>query len=647
MAAATVSAQEVEKTVCVDSIVVTATPSLREIGTQKSTLEAAVLHESVTSSLAEVLSLNSTIFIKSSGRSSLSTASMRGNAPSHTQVSWNGIALSNPMLGMTDFSMIPSCLIDRSTVYYGASSVGVTGGGLGGAVELSSAAADNGGFGLRLIQNVASSDTYDEFVQLRLGSGRLQSSTRLYVTSSDNDFEYVNRDKIGHPVERNKNCGWRDKHVLQELYYTTRQGSRFSAAVWGVESSRGIPHLTVDYRSDNQTRSWQDEKSLRGVLGWARAWGGVRAAANAGYAQSDMRYTYRFSNGGTTMITAVDSHNQTLSLFGHADLQWNIGEELLLQLSADIRRHEVVSHDEASMLQNGYNAARNEGSFFGSVRWKPTDRLGLALNLREECYDQNFIKPIPTVLVDFRLSDWLRASGSVARNYHYPTLNDLYYSPGGNPDLRPEEGVAFDCGVDMRIVRRAAKWEGKLTLFGSETRNRIIWCPTAKGFWTPTNLQRAKGGGIELGGGFECSLGGGCRLRVNALYSFTRSTNTTEGNSGYGSQLPYIPLHSASLTASAGWHGWTAGYKFQYHSERYTSLADGSLSAFTLPDYFMNDLSLSKKVVIWGIGATLRGEVNNLFGEEYQSILARPMPGRNYALSVEIDFGAKSKNAPQ
>lgn len=28
---------------------------------------------------------------------------------------------------------------------------------------------------------------------------------------------------------------------------------------------------------------------------------------------------------------------------------------------------------------------------------------------------------------------------SIARNYRYPTLNDLYFKPGGNPDLRPRK----------------------------------------------------------------------------------------------------------------------------------------------------------------------------------------------------------------
>ncbi len=53
----------------------------------------------------------------------MATASFRGTAPSHTQVSWNGISISSPMLGMVDFSLIPVYIIDDLTLKHGAASL--------------------------------------------------------------------------------------------------------------------------------------------------------------------------------------------------------------------------------------------------------------------------------------------------------------------------------------------------------------------------------------------------------------------------------------------------------------------------------------------------------------------------------------------
>ena len=209
------------RTVNISGVVVKASRSLRDIGVQKSPLSSQVLTDNVASSMADVLAKNSTIFIKSSGRATLATASLRGTAPSHTAVSWNGLNLSSPMLGMVDFSMIPSYLVDGGEVYHGATSVGITGGGLGGAVVLSTSKPQAQGLDIQLIQGIGSYSTHDDFVRVSYSTKRWGSSTRALWSSSDNDFEYVNRDKYGHPVERNKNCGYNDFHLLQELFYNT------------------------------------------------------------------------------------------------------------------------------------------------------------------------------------------------------------------------------------------------------------------------------------------------------------------------------------------------------------------------------------------------------------------------------------------
>lgn len=69
------------------------------------------------------------------------------------------------MLGMTDFSMIPSYFIDDASLLHGTSSVSETGGGLGGLVKLSTAPAAADGFGLQYIQGIGMFRTFDEFLR--------------------------------------------------------------------------------------------------------------------------------------------------------------------------------------------------------------------------------------------------------------------------------------------------------------------------------------------------------------------------------------------------------------------------------------------------------------------------------------------------
>ena len=56
----------------------------------------------------------------------------------------------------------------------------------------------------------------------------------------------------------------------------------------------------------------------------------------------------------------------------------------------------------------------------------------------------------------------------------------------------------------------------------------------------------------------------------------------------------------------------------------------------TLPPYFMNNLSLEKSLTFNWADLSLKGTINNLFNEEYLSVLARPMPGINFEVFLSI-----------
>ena len=117
----------------IPDVEVVARRPMRDIGVEQTKIDSAMLHQNISLSMADILSFNSSIFVKNSGRATLSTVSFRGTSPSHTQVLWNGLRINSPMLGMTDFSMIPSFLVDRATLLHGSSSITESGGGLGGA----------------------------------------------------------------------------------------------------------------------------------------------------------------------------------------------------------------------------------------------------------------------------------------------------------------------------------------------------------------------------------------------------------------------------------------------------------------------------------------------------------------------------------
>ena len=55
-----------------------------------------------------------------------------------------------------------------------------------------------------------------------------------------------------------------------------------------------------------------------------------------------------------------------------------------------------------------------------------------------------------------------------------------------------------------------------------------------------------------------------------------------------------------------------------------------------LPEYYMSNLTLERGISLKGVELSLKGAVNNLFNEEYLSVLSRPMPRINFEFFIGI-----------
>ena len=637
---------------------------MKSIGVQETRLDSLILKENIALSIADVLTFNSPIFVKQYGRATLSTVSFRGTGPSHTQVTWNGMRINNPMLGMTDFSMIPSYFIDDASLLHGTSSVNETGGGLGGLVRLSTAPADIRGFGLQYIQGIGMFKTFDEFLRLEWGDEHWQVSTRAVYQSSANDFKYRNRDKkeniyddemniVGsyYPTERNKSGAFDDVHVLQEVYYDTRRGDRFGLNAWYINSNRELPLLTTDYADDKQFENRQREHTLRSVLSWDHYRSDWKVAAKAGYIHTWMAYDYRKDPGSGIMNSITRSRNKVDTFYGQADGEYTPNGNWFFTAGVSAHQHLVESIDKDIILQQGgkdivgYDKGRIELSASVSAKWRPTERLGLSAVLREEMYGTKWAT-VPAFFADCQLSKRgnIVAKASVSRNHRFPTLNDLYFLPGGNPDLRSESGFSYEAGLSFAVGKENVySLSGSVSWYDQHIDDWILWLSTPKGFFSPRNIKQVHAYGVEMQASLAVIPARDWKLTMNGTFSWSPSINEGEpispADQSVGKQLPYEPEFSATVTGRLTWRSWGLLYQFCYYSERYTMSSNDITLSGRLTSYLMNNLSLDKAFALKWADLTLKGTVNNLFNEEYLSVTARPMPRMN----VEFFIGIRPK----
>ena len=651
-----------------EELTVTARRPMKDIGVEKTTFDSLALKENISLSIADILAYNSAVYVKNYGRATLSTVAFRGTSPSHTQVTWNGIRINSPMLGMTDFSTIPAFFIDQAALFHGTSSVNETGGGLGGLVKLGTIPDAPPGFNIQYVQGIGSFSTFDEFIRFSYKKNHITSSTRAIFSSSPNDYTYINHDKkeniyddehniIGqfYPKEKNRSGAFKDFQILEEIYYNTLNGNRFGLNIWYIDSNRELPMLTTDYGEERDFENKQREHTLRSVLSWNHLNTSWNLSVNAGYVYTRMAYDYKKEITADLWSYLTRARSNVNTLFGSVEGNYNIDEKWLFTASVSFHQHFVRSEDKNIIHQQGnqsvvgYDKARLESGISLSAKWQPNGYLGVGLVLREDIFGEKATPLIPAFFLDWKAFDtsWhnfpvnLTLKGSLSRNYRFPSLNDLYFLPGGNPDLKSEHGFTYDLGASFNIdfssrvaLSISANW------FDSTIKDWIIWLPTTKGFFSPRNIKTVHAYGVETNAEAGMNMGKNWLLSLNGSFSWTPSINRGEkmspADQSVGKQLPYVPRFSSSVTGRIQWKTWSFLYKWCYYSERFTMSSNDYTITGHLPRYFMNNISIEKIFIFKPVDFQLKLSVNNLFNEDYLSVLSHPMPGINFEFFIGI-----------
>jgi iron complex outermembrane receptor protein len=621
-----------------------------QAGMKQTHVDSTVMMNKAALSLSDLLSENTSIFIKNHGRGALATASFRGTAASHTRVNWNGISINSPMAGMVDFSLIPVYLIDELNLKHGPASLADGIGGIGGSINLHNRAGWNDKRTLSYMQGIGSYHTFDEFFQLGLGNKKIRSKTRIYHNQSLNDYTFVNRGignidlktgTISHPIDTNDHASYTRYGLLQELYYRPGQEHVISMKYWGQYADRTIPRPTSYEGPDNSNLNSQQDTDHKVVADWKYYSPIGKWMLRSGYSGKQLDYNQMNRVPGLGLVPAIYSESRQNSLFNTLSYSGSRGEEFSYEGSLNMNYHKVASADTVSRL--AYEGQRKELSLLFAVRKSFADRLKLNLMLRQEWVDGERAPFIPFLGMEIRLLDGvdLLWKGNVARNYHQPSLNDLYWQPGGNADLRPEKGFTMETGLEYQQHLLGHLIQTELTFYRTDIEDWILWIPSYRGFWEPRNISRVLSKGVEYMLQIQGRLSE-IGYKVAANYGYTSSVNYGDpaiwSDNSYGKQLVYIPLHSGNVLMHLHWRNLFFNYQYNAYSERFTTSSNDVTRRDWLYPYIMNDVSLGGSFLLKPVKFTVELKVYNLFNEAYHSVLYRPMPGRNYQFIIMIQI---------
>ena len=249
----------------------------------------------------------------------------------------------------------------------------------------------------------------------------------------------------------------------------------------------------------------------------------------------------------------------------------------------------------------------------------------------------------PFLQAGWRPLEGLELSAFYKRSYRLPSFNDLYYTLIGNADLSPES--ARQLGLDLSFRHRIPSF--RAALYHNRVRDKIVAIPTASQFrWTMLNLGTVDITGAELEAGIRtasihsvssCPTRSGISAGATLRYTYQRAVDHTDpAGTTYGNQIPYIPLHSGSLSLDGSWRGWRLDLIAIASGLRYSRTAN--IPDYEVDPYLTADLRLSKELDWRFADLTLRLSVNNLFDSDYAVVQGYPMPGIHALFGVEVSL---------
>ncbi len=578
--------------------------------------------------LSTILSGYSTIFIKSYGNGTLATPSFRGTTAQHTQVEWNGISLNSPMLGQIDLSQIPVSQFEGIEILYGAAGIASTSGAFGGVINLVTGPDWNKRMDLSVSQTLASFDNYVTLLGAALGTRNFQSHTRFNYSSGLNDFPYYN-DYLGEEV-RQQNASFKSWGLSQEFFWKLRDKHLFSAKAWYSYSDRNLPPTVAQVDTGHLENEL--DKNLRAVIEYKMVEPGMTLMVHSAISDQFMNY----------QSSIINASHRSDSWINRARFTWSRIRNLTLKPGIDFT-YDWVNSDSYDGTKS-----RTTASLFAEVGYTITRGIIASLVIRDDIIDGSFMPVIGTLGVEFKpfkkVNLVITLNG--ARNFRYPTLNDLYWEVSGNPDLSPEKNYITELGTTYNYLSPGKNLFCEISFSGyySWIYDMIVWTPVDgnSSLWKPENVNQVNARGIEISGKVNWHLGG-FDIGLNANYTFCRSTNekaTSPDDQKVGKQLIYVPENNLNTTLTAERWKFYLKYNLLFVDKRFTSTDNQNY----MPAYSLSNIIFGRNITLKDFMLSLQIQINNLFNLDYQSVASRPMPGINYAFTLKFSFCNREKN---
>ncbi len=598
------------------------------------------------SNLGEMLGMMSDLMLRSYGPGGIALISFRGASPSHTRVIWNGQNLNSPLTGQVDFSLLPVEFADQIIIKPGSASMQDQAGGLGGSIVINNRANWVDSTRLTFSAEFGSYGLSHKNIDYQKRFGQLQWRGRYARREARNNFEFRNTAVLPHQTDTMFNAHLHSQFLSNEFYYRADKRNLISFIQVVSYTDRELPPQMTRFDSPRFLKDFYHEELhdwlINQLVRWDHYFAHSQLMVQSGVLFRSNSYFLQTRNADMDLISSIASENISTSFFQQVAFKGEKGASKY-GLTGELNYHQASIHDLVNEVL--VKPTRLEFNWFGEYYYSLSQQLKLFTMFRSEKRGEYLLPFMPSLGFSFYPIKGYDGNLklSTAYNARVPDLNDLFYEPGGNPDLLPEESYQSEIAIEMPVVKD--RFVLKASAYYSDIFNWILWLNSDYGYWTPINLEKVNAQGIETSMHFDYKRGN-FRGRFSARYNYTSTVYEGNENQGaliQGEQLIYIPLHSIQSITALNYNLWFVDLVYAYTGDRSTAQTGQSSQvyyAIPMRAFSLIDMHFGKKWILKHQSITCGFKINNLLSSNYQMLPFRPMPGRNFGIYLQWQLGS-------
>ncbi len=562
--------------------------------------------------------------VNSYGTGNVSSISIRGANDDHTNVYWNGLKINSLTLGGTDISMVPFESGSEFIVETNNSS-------FGGSVSINSKTDWNNIINLRIKSDISSFDNYRNTLALKAGNNKIQFHTNTFYQTAKNNFTFADVYKFDNPIDTISHNSLKSIGTVNNLFFQLKKQIFISVGSWFQKKNKEVPSIMG---SNEMSGKFQKDMLIRHYISFDKYATKTNYHLSFAHSYDELNYTdkrmptdtFLFINSNyktnrisnSFLVNNAFKHNLSL----HSGYFYNVNIANVKEYVKKVTDHIGEVYSQLNWDNKRFKAIVKITQPFSSIKYvRPQFSAEAGYSTKE---NKNII---------------YKTSISYNDKYRFPDLNDRYWNPGGNPNLKPEFGLSINSSNSIEAHKSNHYFYSSIDIYYTKIKNNIVWTPVTNIIWSPKNLKSTQLYGIESQATYLYNKHDKIYVYLKTVYNFNRAQITEDANNAdlIGNYLRYKPQHTfkANFYIEQKYIG--IGLNYIYTSTRFTD--EENFEYFALKPYHLLDAYLAFR-------GTIKEEhelqfifkINNIANTSYESIRSYAQPLRNYTISFIYNF---------